>query len=51
VYTYPGGGSVDGQAGDHLMLAPPLTVDDADLEAIGEAVVSAVNRVANEEGY
>ncbi|SMO33770.1 aminotransferase family protein [Halorubrum cibi] len=51
VYTYPGGGSVDGQAGDHLMLAPPLTVGDGDIETIGETVVSAVNRVADEEGY
>ncbi|GAA0518393.1 Aminotransferase class-III [Halorubrum aquaticum] len=51
VYTYPGGGSVDGQAGDHLMLAPPLTVGDDAIETIGEAVVSSVNRVADEEGY
>ncbi|MFC5277476.1 aspartate aminotransferase family protein [Halorubrum rubrum] len=51
VYTYPGGGSVDGRAGDHLMLAPPLTVDDADVTTMGETVVSAVNRVAGEEGY
>lgn len=50
VYTYPGGGSVDGQAGDHLMLAPPFVLDDDVIETIGDAVVSAVNRVAGAEG-
>ncbi|RAW45406.1 aspartate aminotransferase family protein [Halorubrum sp. 48-1-W] len=50
VYTYPGGGSVDGQAGDHLMLSPPFVVDDDAIEAIADAVVSAVNRVADAEG-
>lgn len=50
VYTYPGGGSVDGQAGDHLMLSPPFVVDDDAIGAIADAVVSAVNRVADAEG-
>ncbi|ELY93429.1 class III aminotransferase [Natrialba hulunbeirensis JCM 10989] len=48
VYTYPGSGSVDGVAGDHLMLAPPLTVSEASVEAIGEAVVTAVEDVAGD---
>jgi adenosylmethionine-8-amino-7-oxononanoate aminotransferase len=42
VYTYPGGGSVDGAAGDHLMLAPPLTTSDGSADAIASAVVGAV---------
>ncbi|MWV66057.1 aminotransferase class III-fold pyridoxal phosphate-dependent enzyme [Halorubrum sp. JWXQ-INN 858] len=50
VYVYPGGNSVDGQAGDHLMLSPPLTVGDDAIAAIGDAVVAAVNRVAAAEG-
>lgn len=50
VYTYPGGGSVDGQAGDHLMLTPPFVVDDDAIETIAGAVVSAVNRVADAAG-
>lgn len=31
---YPMGGTLDGQAGDHLLLAPPFIVSDAELEAI-----------------
>ncbi len=45
VYTYPGSGSVDGIAGDHLMLAPPLTVSEESVETIGRAVVEAVDAV------
>src|SRR4029434_1254299 len=31
---YPGGGTADGRAGDHILLAPPYTVTDAELEMI-----------------
>ncbi|MFB6159598.1 MAG: aspartate aminotransferase family protein [Haloferacaceae archaeon] len=48
VYTYPGGGSVDGVAGDHLMLAPPLTTSDDAAERIASAVVGAVEDVLGE---
>jgi adenosylmethionine-8-amino-7-oxononanoate aminotransferase len=48
VYTYPGRGSVDGVAGDHLMLAPPLNVSEASAERIGRTVVEAVEAVAEE---
>jgi adenosylmethionine-8-amino-7-oxononanoate aminotransferase len=48
VYTYPGRGSVDGVAGDHLMLAPPLNVSEASAERIGRAVVGAVEAVAGD---
>ena len=47
VYTYPGGGSVDGRAGDHLMLTPPLTVDDDAIATIGRGVVDAVGQTAD----
>jgi hypothetical protein len=31
---YPGGGTVDGRSGDHILLAPPYNVTDAELEMI-----------------
>lgn len=45
VYTYPGSGSVDGVAGDHLMLAPPLTISEASISEIAAAVEAAVETV------
>ncbi|THE64159.1 aspartate aminotransferase family protein [Salinadaptatus halalkaliphilus] len=48
VYTYPGSGSIDGVAGDHLMLAPPLTIGEDAVQTVGEVVVDAVETVADE---
>jgi adenosylmethionine-8-amino-7-oxononanoate aminotransferase len=48
VYTYPGRGCVDGVAGDHLLLAPPLNVSEASAERIGHTVVEAVEAVAED---
>jgi len=48
VYTYPGAGSVDGEAGDHLMLAPPLTVGEASADRIAEETVEAVRTVMDD---
>ena len=31
---YPGGGTVDGRQGDHILLAPPYTVTDRELDLI-----------------
>ena len=45
IYTYPGGGSVDGTAGDHLMLAPPLTIGEDSVRAVAAGVVAAVEAV------
>ena len=43
---YPGGGTVDGMRGDHVMLAPPYIVSPAEIdlivERLGEAVDAAV---------
>lgn len=43
---YPGGGTVDGARGDHVMLAPPYIVSAADIdlivERLGEAVDAAI---------
>ncbi|MFC6939479.1 aspartate aminotransferase family protein [Salinirubellus sp. GCM10025818] len=48
VYTYPGRGSVDGVAGDHVMLAPPLNVSEESAERIGRSVVESVEAVAED---
>jgi adenosylmethionine-8-amino-7-oxononanoate aminotransferase len=46
---YPMGGTVDGREGDHLLLAPPFIVSDAELEEIvrrlGQAIDAALDQV------
>lgn len=40
---YPGGGTADGQAGDHVLIAPPFNVTEGEIEEIVERLVRAVN--------
>ncbi|MGY4801369.1 aspartate aminotransferase family protein [Teichococcus aerofrigidensis] len=40
---YPGGGTVDGRGGDHVMLAPPYIVTPAEIELIVERLGEAVD--------
>jgi adenosylmethionine-8-amino-7-oxononanoate aminotransferase len=44
--VYPSGGTADGTAGDHVLLAPPFIIDaatiDAVVERLGDAVDAAV---------
>jgi adenosylmethionine-8-amino-7-oxononanoate aminotransferase len=40
---YPGGGTIDGTRGDHVLLAPPYVVSDADLEAIVDRLAAAID--------
>ena len=42
---YPSSGTVDGRAGDHVMLAPPFIVSDAELDMIVERLKGAVEAV------
>jgi len=43
---YPSGGTVDGEAGDHILLAPPFIIDDGHVDEIvarlGDAIDAAV---------
>jgi adenosylmethionine-8-amino-7-oxononanoate aminotransferase len=43
---YPGNGTIDGERGDHILLAPPYIVEDSHVECIveklGEAVDAAI---------
>ena len=41
--VYPMGGTLDGQRGDHVLLAPPFIVTDSDLDAIVERLALAVS--------
>ncbi len=51
---YPGGGTVDGRSGDHVLLAPPYiaTSDDIDMivDRLGAAVHSALKTVGHQAG-
>ncbi len=42
---YPGGGTADGRAGDHILLAPPYNVTDEELETIVELLGETVEAV------
>ena len=41
--VYPMGGTIDGQRGDHVLLAPPFIVGDAELDAIAERLRQAID--------
>jgi adenosylmethionine-8-amino-7-oxononanoate aminotransferase len=41
--VYPMGGTIDGQRGDHVLLAPPFIVDDAQLDLIVQRLTRAVD--------
>jgi adenosylmethionine-8-amino-7-oxononanoate aminotransferase len=49
VLTYPMQGSVDGQRGDHILIAPPAVELDRLLEGVqllGEAIAAATSQAA-----
>ena len=41
--VYPMGGTIDGRHGDHVLLAPPFIVSDAELDALAERLAGAVD--------
>ncbi len=45
---YPGGGTIDGRQGDHILLAPPFIVEDSHLEMIVDGVAGAMEAALNE---
>lgn len=42
---YPGGGTIDGRSGDHILLAPPYNVTDDELEMIVDLLAETVDAV------
>jgi adenosylmethionine-8-amino-7-oxononanoate aminotransferase len=45
VLTYPMQGSVDGQRGDHLLLAPPFTISSAQIEFLAATLQNAIGEL------
>jgi adenosylmethionine-8-amino-7-oxononanoate aminotransferase len=41
--VYPMGGTIDGKRGDHVLLAPPFIIGDAELDAIVERLAGAID--------
>ena len=41
--VYPMGGTVDGRLGDHVLLAPPFIISDAELDALVERLRDAID--------
>ena len=41
--VYPMGGTIDGQRGDHVLMAPPFIVNDADLDLIVARLAAAID--------
>ncbi|WP_420024006.1 aspartate aminotransferase family protein (plasmid) [Cereibacter azotoformans] len=41
---YPMGGTIDGVRGDHILLAPPFIISDAEIGELVEKLTSAINR-------
>jgi adenosylmethionine-8-amino-7-oxononanoate aminotransferase len=42
---YPGGGTIDGRNGDHILLAPPYNVTHDELERIVDLLGETLNAV------
>src|SRR5262249_59661344 len=42
---YPGGGTIDGRRGDHILLAPPYNVTDSELEEIVHLLAQTIHAV------
>ncbi|HXN00081.1 MAG TPA: aspartate aminotransferase family protein [Candidatus Dormibacteraeota bacterium] len=45
VLTYPTQGCMDGYRGDHVLLAPPFIIKDAECQQIADALATAVTKV------
>ena len=41
--VYPMGGTIDGRRGDHVLLAPPFIITDAELDQIVERLAAAID--------
>jgi adenosylmethionine-8-amino-7-oxononanoate aminotransferase len=42
---YPSGGTIDGQRGDHVLLAPPFTITPAEVEELVDKLVRSIDAV------
>ena len=45
--TYPGNGGADGIHGDHILLAPPFTINEDQIDAMIDILKDAIQAAAN----
>ncbi len=46
LFVYPGAGTVDGERGDHVMIAPPLVVSESECDELAATLAAALDAVA-----
>ncbi|NLX62123.1 MAG: aspartate aminotransferase family protein [Tissierellia bacterium] len=46
--VYPGGGSVDGVRGDHILLAPPINITKEEVDLLYERLEKAIKKTTDE---
>ena len=46
--VYPGGGSVDGVRGDHILLAPPINITKEEVDLLYEKLDKSINKTTYE---
>jgi adenosylmethionine-8-amino-7-oxononanoate aminotransferase len=46
---YPMGGTIDGARGDHVLLAPPFIINDAELDLVVERLAKALTRAVAQD--
>jgi adenosylmethionine-8-amino-7-oxononanoate aminotransferase len=48
VVLYPGKGSVDGQLGDHIMIVPPLIINEQHINELVDVLEESIKEVVND---
>jgi adenosylmethionine-8-amino-7-oxononanoate aminotransferase len=48
---YPMGGTIDGRRGDHVLLAPPFIVTDAELDLLVERLIVGIDSALESAGF
>ena len=48
---YPGSGTIDGERGDHVLIAPPFIATEADIAAIVERLAASVDAICGGEDH
>jgi adenosylmethionine-8-amino-7-oxononanoate aminotransferase len=46
--VYPGSGTADGLRGDHVLIAPPFTISEREIEILVERLASSLDQLADE---
>jgi len=48
LFVYPGAGTVDGERGDHVMVAPPLIISEPECDELVGMLTGAIDAVVRE---